>query len=151
MERACTVSRATGSPEQSTRSAIRGEPDFGPLPSRPIVPSITANAGRMTAFKSAMASSRTRCHSCRVLGRHPHWFFNDPVRPVLAWVFITGTVMRTVSLRIWGTSILFRTTFRGASIGTEPMFPMLTHWAPVRRQTSSIRLIRHAFSMSSRT
>ncbi len=97
IEIAWIVSSATGSDEHRMRSTIRGRPDFGPFPSSPTVPSISASAGRTTRLRSAIASSSTRWYSWRIVGRQPHWFLSAPERPVLAWVFMTGTVTRSES------------------------------------------------------
>ena len=48
---AWTVSSATGSAEHRMRSATRGWPDLGPLPSSPMVASIRDRCGRTTLFR----------------------------------------------------------------------------------------------------
>ena len=119
---------------------MRERPDLGPLPSRPTVPSIRASAGRIAELRSASASSSTRWYSWRILLRQPHWFLSAPVSPVLAWVFITGTVMRVVWRRMRGTSMRFRMTLPGNSSATVAASVMFTHCAPVRLHTAAMPL-----------
>jgi hypothetical protein len=73
------------------------------------------------------------------------------VSPVLACVFMTGTVMRVVWRRMRGTSMRLRMTLPGQSSGTVGASVMFTHCAPVRVHTAAMPLAWKADSMSSST